>query len=156
MRKGRFFKGAIAAGALLWPLSGAAAADLTKQTPIEVRVALGNKAGAHVFQPSALTFETGKLYKLVLTNPSGTKHYFTSPGLARSVYTRKVQVVDGQGTKVEIKGTIREIEVYPGGVAEWWFVPVAAGRFNDLHCHIRGADGRTHAEHGMRGSVTIR
>jgi len=59
-----------------------AAGDLTKQTPVEVRVELGTAGGAHTFTPSNLTFETGKLYKLVLTNPSRIKHYFTSPGLA--------------------------------------------------------------------------
>lgn len=95
------------------------ALDLTKQKPIEVRVELGTAGGKHALVPSALTFQTGKLYKLVLSNPSKIKHYFTSPGLAMSVYTRKVQVVDEKGTSAEIKGSIREIEVYPGGVAEW-------------------------------------
>lgn len=147
---------ALAAGIAMWPGHGLAAGDMTRQDPIEVRVALGNASGQHVFEPNDLTLETGKLYKLVLTNPSKTKHYFTSPGLARSVFTRKVQVVDGQGTKAEIKGTISEIEVYPGGVAEWWFVPVAAGSFSDLHCHIKDNDGNTHAEMGMTGTITIR
>lgn len=132
-----------------------AAGDLTKQDPIAVSVQLGTADGAHKFVPSVLTFETGKLYKLVITNPSKPKHYFTSASLAASVFTRKVQVVDAKGTIAEIKGFIREIEVYPGGVSEWWFVPVAAGRFQDLHCHIKGADGQTHAEQGMTGTITI-
>ncbi len=72
------------------------------------------------------------------------------------MHTRKVQVVDTGGTKAEIKGVISEIEVYPGGTAEWWFVPVAAGNFSDLHCHIKDGDGRTHAQKGMTGTVTIR
>jgi uncharacterized cupredoxin-like copper-binding protein len=55
----------------------------------------------------------------------------------------------------EIKGALREIEVYPGQVAEWWFVPVQTGRFNDLRCEIRGADGVSHADHGMRGEIVI-
>jgi hypothetical protein len=46
-----------------------AAGDLSRQTPIEVTVELG-KPGQHVFVPNRLKFETGKLYKLVLTNPS--------------------------------------------------------------------------------------
>lgn len=133
-----------------------AAGDLTNQDPVAVQVALGDASGAHFFEPNEVTFETGKLYKLVLTNPSKTKHYFTSPGLAKSVFTRKVQVVDDQGTKAEIKGTISEIEVYPNGRAEWWFVPVATGTFADLHCHIKDDDGKTHAEQGMTGTVTIK
>ncbi len=133
-----------------------AAGDLSKQEPIEVRVALGTADGEHRFVSNELSFETGKLYKLVLTNPSKTKHYFTSAGLASRVYTRKVQVVNRSGTLAEIKGTIREIEVYPGGVTEWWFVPVATGVIDDLHCHIKDDSGVTHAEHGMTGTITIK
>ena len=58
-------------------------------------------------------------------------------------------------TLAEFKGAIREIEVYPGHSAEWWFVPVAAGRVTDLQCGIKGTDGRTHAEHGMTGEIVI-
>lgn len=132
-----------------------AAGDMTKQQPIEVRVSLGTAEGMHKFEPSELRFETGKLYKLVLANPSKVKHYFTSPGLAARVYTRKVQVVDAKGTIAEIKGSIREIEVYPGGTAEWWFVPVATGTLDDLHCHIKDKDGQRHAAKGMVGTITI-
>ena len=132
------------------------AGNLAKQEPIEVRVELGTKDGGFKFVPNNLTFETGKLYKLVLTNPSKKKHYFTSLGLASMVYTRKVQVVDDDRTMAEIKGFIREIEVYPGGTAEWWFVPVATGKLDDLHCRIKDKDGRTHAEKGMTGTITIR
>lgn len=132
------------------------AGNLAKQEPIEVRVELGTKDGDFKFVPNNLTFETGKLYKLVLTNPSKKKHYFTSFGLASMVYTRKVQVVDDGRTKAEIKGVIREIEVYPGGTAEWWFVPVATGKLDDLQCRIKDKDGHTHAEKGMIGTITIR
>lgn len=132
-----------------------AAGDMTMQEPVVVRVDLGTVEGAHKFEPSNLTFETGKLYKLVLTNPSKSKHYFTSPGFAARVFTRKVQVVTSAGALAEIKGNISEIEVYPGATAEWWFVPMATGNFNDLHCHIKDADGETHAKKGMTGSITI-
>jgi hypothetical protein len=68
------------------------------------------------------------------------------------IFTRKVQVVRQREGKTavlaEFKGAIREIEVYPGQTAEWWFVPVAAGRVTNLHCGIKAADGRMHAEHG--------
>ena len=108
---------------------------------------------------SKLRFETGKLYKLVLRNPSNDPHYFTSHAFTQLIYTRKVQVVqdrDGKRTTLaEFKGAIREIEVYPGHIAEWWFVPVAAGRATDLRCGIVGADGKSHAEHGMVGEIVI-
>ncbi len=109
------------------------------QKPIEVRVDLG-QPGQHVFVPNQLRFETGKLYKLVLRNPSEDPHYFTSHAFTQLIYTRKVQVTqqrEGKTTTLaEFKGAIREIEVYPGHTAEWWFVPVAAGRVTDLRCGI--------------------
>ena len=123
----------------------AVAADLSKQTPIEVRVALGSAAGALEFSPKDLEFETGKLYKLVLVNPSKVKHYFSALRFAAAVWSRKVETEDA-----EIKGAIREIEVLPGGEAEWFFVPVQAGSF-DLECTIEG-----HAEAGMKGAITVR
>jgi len=135
-----------------------AAGDLSRQEPIEVAVDLG-KPGQHVFVPNRLRFETGKLYKLVLNNPSGDAHYFTSHGFTQLIYTRKVQVVqmrDGKRvTLAEFKGAIREIEVYPGQTAEWWFVPVATGRVSDLRCGIVDTAGKSHADHGMVGEIVI-
>jgi uncharacterized cupredoxin-like copper-binding protein len=134
------------------------AGDLSRQEPIVVTVALGTP-GRHVFEPSRLRFETGKLYKLILSNPSNDPHYFTSHAFTQLIYTRKVQVVqsrDGKTTILaEFKGAIREIEVYPGQIAEWWFVPVATGRVTDLRCGIVGADGKSHADHGMVGEIVI-
>jgi uncharacterized cupredoxin-like copper-binding protein len=154
----------VVSGLLALCLAGAsgfpayAAGDLAKQNPIEVTVELG-KPGQHVFVPDKLKFETGKLYKLVLRNASHEPHYFTSHGFSQLIYTRKVQVVaarDGKPTTLaEFKGAIREIEVYPGQTAEWWFVPVAAGRVTDLRCGIAGADGKTHADHGMVGEIVV-
>jgi uncharacterized cupredoxin-like copper-binding protein len=135
-----------------------AAGDLSRQEPIEIAVELG-RPGAHAFVPNKLRFETGKLYKLVLRNPSSDPHYFSSHAFTQLIYTRKVQVVqnrDGKTTTLaEFKGAIREIEVYPGQIAEWWFVPVAAGRATDLRCGIVGTDGKSHADHGMVGEIVI-
>jgi uncharacterized cupredoxin-like copper-binding protein len=135
-----------------------AAGDLSRQEPIEITIELG-KPGQHAFVPNKLRFETGKLYKLILRNPSSDPHYFTSHAFTQLIYTRKVQVVqnrDGKMTTLaEFKGAIREIEVYPGQTAEWWFVPVAAGRATDLRCGIVGADGKSHADHGMVGEIVI-
>ncbi len=147
------------AAVILFPTASIAGGDLSKQDPIEVRLDLGKDGtDKHLFYPDKLTFETGKLYKLVLHNPSNSKHYFTSLGMAAKVWTRKVQVMDdlGAGAKQigEIKGAIREIEVYPGGTTEWWFVPVATGTAG-LSCSIKDKDGKTHAESGMKGPVTI-
>ena len=150
----------LTAAALLLAATTAAyaAGDLSRQEPIEITVELG-KPGEHAFMPNKLRFETGKLYKLILRNPSKGPHYFTSHGFTQLIYTRKVQVVqsrDGKMTTLaEFKGAIREVEVYPGQIAEWWFVPVAAGRVTDLRCGIVGADGKSHADHGMVGEIVI-
>jgi uncharacterized cupredoxin-like copper-binding protein len=142
------------------PISGIvhAGGNLAGQPPIEVVVELGSP-GKHVFVPDKLRFETGKLYKLVLKNPSTDPHYFTSHAFTQLVFTRKVQVVQVREGKfvtlAEFKGAIREIEVYPGQTAEWWFVPVATGRITDLRCGITGKDGKTHADHGMVGEIVI-
>ena len=121
------------------------AGDLSRQNPIEVTVDLG-KPGQHVFEPRKLRFETGKLYKLILRNPSNDPHYFTSHGFSQLIFTRKVQVTQEREGKTvtlaEFKGAIREIEVYPGHAAEWWFVPVATGRVTDLQCGIAAATAR--------------
>jgi uncharacterized cupredoxin-like copper-binding protein len=147
-----------AAALLLVSTVAHAAGDLSRQEPIEVAVDLG-QPGQHAFAPNQLRFETGKLYKLVLRNPSKDPHYFTSHGFTLLIYTRKIQVVqdrDGKRTTLaEFKGAIREVEVYPGQIAEWWFVPVATGRVTDLRCGIVGSDGKSHAEHGMTGEIVI-
>ena len=132
------------------------AGDLTRQEPIEVTVALGTEDNQMRFVPNQLTFETGKLYKLILVNPSKVKHYFSSQKMASKVFTRKVQVMHDGRRLAEIKGAIDEIEVFPGGKTEWWFVPVSTGVFKDLHCHVKDKDGVQHSEMGMVGTITIK
>lgn len=116
-----------------------ASGDLSKQAPQEIRLELGDAEGKLELHPASLRFETGKLYKLVISNPATAPRYLSSDGFARAVYTRKVQINDKTGKALaEIKGSVREIEVYPGASAEWWFVPVAAGRFSDMKCPVMG------------------
>lgn len=139
-------------GVLLLSPVARPAGDLTQQAPIEVTVRLGDEKNAVRFIPDKIQLETGKLYRLILVNPSPQKHYFSSAGLADAVFTRKVQVNGADGKPIaEVKGTAREIEVYPGGTAEWWFVPIKAGSFEDLKCTIPG-----HAEQGMKGTVVVK
>jgi uncharacterized cupredoxin-like copper-binding protein len=137
----------IALGAVCVWLIGvnwANSADLSQQDPIEIVVELGTQDGGLVFTPNALTFQAGKLYKLVLVNQSKSQHYFSALRFAAAVWTRKVEV---EGA--EIKGAIREIEVLPGGQAAWFIVPVQAGTF-ELQCTVPG-----HAEAGMIGEIMI-
>ena len=132
-------------------LPAVAEGDLTRQKPIEISVKLGNKDNPMAFTPSNLKFETGKLYKLVLRNESDLKHYFVSEKFSNVVFSRKVQVMGADGRRIsEVKGIIKEIEVDPGGLVEWWFVPIQKVEANDLKCTIEG-----HAEVGMTGTIVV-
>src|ERR1043166_849278 len=100
----------VAAGVLAATLPGAdAAGDLSRQTPIEVTVELG-KPGQHVFLPNRLRFETGRLYKLLLKNPTSGAPSFPPPPFPQLIFPRKVQVVQQRGGKpvtlAEFKGAI--------------------------------------------------
>ena len=152
MRKGIYKLTGFAFLLLALPVSVHAAGDLTSQQAITMTISLGSKDNALRFYPAKLNFETGKLYKLIIKNPSRQKHYFSAEGLARAVFTRKVQVMSESNTTLaEVKGVISEIEVYPGGTAEWWFVPIKTMNASKLHCSIKG-----HTEAGMTGQITIR
>lgn len=60
------------------------------------------------------------------------------------IWTQKVQA-----GKVEVKGAIHELELKPGAIAEWVFIPQKTGIF-ELHCSITG-----HAEAGMVGTISV-
>ncbi|MBN3923848.1 plastocyanin/azurin family copper-binding protein [Nostoc sp. NMS4] len=119
--------------------------DLLKQPAIEITISLGNSANELKFEPNHLEFEVGKRYQLQLNNPSQLKHYFTAKDFTDGIWTQKVQV-----EKVEIKGAIHELELKPGGEAEWVFVPLKSGTYG-LRCTIPG-----HTEAGMTGEIAIK
>lgn len=118
--------------------------DLSRQAAIEVRVSLSNETNQLKFIPDSLEFQSGKRYKLILSNPSSQKHYFTAKDFADGLWTQKVEAGN-----VEIKGAIHELELKPGATAEWVFVPVKSGSYS-LRCPISG-----HTEAGMTGTLTI-
>ena len=137
---------------LAWAINAKAAGDLSRQTPLDVHVQLGDEKGARVFLPERIELETGRLYRLILTNASPEKHYFSSDGLSQAVFTRKVQANGTDGKAVaEVKGFVREIEVLPKASTEWWFVPIKTGQFGDLRCTEQG-----HSESGMVGQIVIK
>ncbi len=118
--------------------------DFTKQPAIAIKVSLSNEGNELKFTPDHFNFESGKRYKLILSNPSESKHYFTSKDFADAIWTQNV--VAGN---VEIKGNIHELELRPNTTAEWTFVPIKSGTY-ELHCAIAG-----HTEAGMHGTITI-
>ena len=133
-------------------------ADLTKQKPITKKIYFkGESSTKYYFEPSTLEFKIGKLYKLELINQSDAKHYFTSTKFSDSIFTRKVQLVLGEKKVAEIKGTIREVEVFPSYKLEWWFVPVKTGEFNDLECNVKNKINHlSHKDMGMVGKIVIK
>jgi uncharacterized cupredoxin-like copper-binding protein len=147
----RYLLGLFLFGWLLWTAPVFAApltpsvGDMTKQTAIELKVSLGNAANELKFIPNSLEFSPGKRYKLVLSNPSNQKHYFTAKDFADSIWSQKVDA-----GKVEVKGAIHELELKPGAEADWVFVPIKPGAYT-LRCVIPG-----HAEAGMTGTLSVR
>ncbi|MFH7024415.1 MAG: cupredoxin domain-containing protein [Heteroscytonema crispum UTEX LB 1556] len=117
---------------------------LLKEQATEITVSLGNSANELKFEPNHLELVAGKRYNLQLTNPSQQKHYFTAKDFADGIWTQKVEA-----GKVEIKGAIHEVELKPGGEAEWVFVPLKPGSYS-LRCPIPG-----HTEAGMTGEIVI-
>jgi uncharacterized cupredoxin-like copper-binding protein len=110
----------------------------------QVKVSLGNSANELKFFPNNLEFVVGQRYKLLLDNPSSQKHYFTAKDFADASWTQKVEA-----GKVEVKGAIHELELKPGGEAQWVFVPMKPGKYS-LRCPIPG-----HTEAGMTGVITV-
>ena len=138
-------------------LAGAQAADPIRNEPIGFSVQLGTASGDLVISPRDLTFERGKYYKLVLKNSSDVEHRLSVASFASSVRTYGTLAID-RGTVIgrpNFKGRVpsgylpRVIEVAPGGVAEWNFVPL-------YHASARvGCTIDDHAEVGMMAKFGV-
>ena len=110
-----------------------------------IKISLGNSDGELKFFPEHLEFTAGQSYKLLLHNPSSVKHYFTAKDFADASWTKKVQA-----GKVEVKGAIHELELKPGGEAEWVLTPMKSGTY-ELYCSIAG-----HKQSGMVGEIIVK
>ena len=139
-------------------LNLAVSQDLTRQEPIERIVFFKGVTGEYqYYEPSDLTFYTGKLYRLILNNESDSKHYFSSSSFSKSIFTRKIQINSNGKKLAEVKGIINEVEVWPNQQIEWWFVPIKTGHFKDLFCKVEDEkSGLKHNKMGMHGTITIK
>ncbi len=118
---------------------------------IEVNVSVGTEDGRMKFIPDTLTFERGKYYKLVISNPGLDEHYFTSYAFATHVFSRKVEVLDKAGNiMAEIHGAIHDMELKPGARVEWFFFPMTRAKGLKFFCRKAG-----HEAAGMLGSINI-
>ena len=128
-----------------------ATGDLSRNNLNTIVVEMGSVGESMYFKPNHLELETGKAYKLVLKNVDDVEHEFEAQEFVEKVFTRKVEVKGPNGKMLaEIKGSIREVEVGPGGEVEWYIVPVQTGKNLELVCAIPG-----HKEAGMHGTITI-
>jgi uncharacterized cupredoxin-like copper-binding protein len=122
----------------------ALAVTLPVFTPIEMKISLGNTANELKFFPDRMQLIAGKKYKLLLSNPSPQKHYFTAREFASNSWTQKVDAGN-----VEIKGAIQELELRPSTTAAWVLVPMKSGSYQ-LRCTIPG-----HTAAGMTGTISV-
>ena len=148
-----------AAYAALAGLAGAQAAEFGKQKPIEVIVQLSTKSGELAITPSDLRLQTGKLYKLVINNPSNSTHYLAVPRFGSAVWTAKIDVQGGEVNRTgfqlvarsgaTLSRNVKEIELRPGGMAQWTFTPVQTGRYK-MGCGVPA-----HAQAGMVSHILV-
>ena len=144
-----------AACGLLVGMSAGQAADTIKWNPIDIEIQLGTKAGAKTILPRRIRLEEGKLYRLTITNPSPTTHYFWAPFFA-AFGTETIYIDVGTG---DFKRTAAgpwteqyrtpEIEVPPSGTAVWEFVPVVDGVFE------AGCSRPAHSDAGMNLRIDV-
>lgn len=140
----------LVAGMGIWPFIAQAAPP--GPIPVDLRVELGSPDNQLRFFPDTLELTAGTRYRLTLHNPSATPHYFTATELFRNVFTEKVIVLGQTGQRLgEVKGMILDLEVYPGGTIEWWFIPARTLDMGKLSCSLAG-----HAEKGMVGTISIK
>ncbi len=140
-----------------WPLEQSYMVP-SQQQPIEVVIQLGTAGGDLVITPRNLVFEKGKLYTVVLKNPSQFEHRLSVVSVASAVKTLAKPAVDRGEVKdalnLKTRGPsfgyqVHEIEVAPGGTAEWSFIPVRETGV-DIGCKIDG-----HAKAGMVATINI-
>lgn len=133
-----------------WPAF--AGGDLSRTDVIDVVIEMGSNDDGMYLKPDTFGFETGRAYKLILTNVDEIKHELALNEMGERVFTRKVEASDADGNLVtEVKGAIREVEVGPKKTVEWFIVPVQpTGGPVEITCEIPG-----HLEAGMRASATI-
>lgn len=99
----------------------------------------------HSYEPEEIKMNANKPYKIVLRNKGEKAHYWTASEFFKNVATRKAQTKEA-----EFKAPyFNAIEVNPGGVAEFFVVPVTVGTYT-VFCTIDD-----HREKGMEGKIVV-
>jgi plastocyanin len=109
-------------------------AELSGQEPIQMVLQFGTETKNFVLTPKTLRFEKGKLYKLVIVNPSKTAHFVYAPEF---------------GAAIDSISLTQRVALNQGDHQVWYFVTDQAGTY-DIRCGIVG-----HAEAGMVGKIIV-
>jgi uncharacterized cupredoxin-like copper-binding protein len=128
-----------------------AAGDLSRANVQEVTMEMGTNDDGMYFSPNEFVFETGKAYKMVMTNVDDVKHEVTFGEGTEKMFTRKIEITTPDDALIaEIKGHINEVEIGPHQTVEWFFVPIQPKDF-EIKCEIEG-----HYELGMHANASFK
>lgn len=98
--------------------------------------------------PGEIQLVAGELYRLVVMNPSSSRHILIAPELKAVTLTAGLRRFPG-GVEL-LSATLAEgIELGPGEMIEWYLLPFKEGRYK-LHC-----EEQAHAAAGMEVTVAV-
>ena len=140
------------AGLLLAPAQ--AALKDQRWAPVELELSLGMSEphSDYLFHPNKFEMKLGTLYKMTIRNPSRITHYFSAGDLTYGAFTRKLEVVLADGTRiVKHRRTIASLMLPPGSMAEWTFLASRRGKDLKIYCYLP-----EHRRKGMMASVVVR
>jgi uncharacterized cupredoxin-like copper-binding protein len=109
-------------------------AALTGQEPIRVVLQFGTETKNFAMTPKALRLEKGKLYKLVIVNPSKTAHFVLAPEF---------------GAAIDSISLTQGVALRQGDHQVWYFAADQAGTY-DIRC-----GHEAHAKAGMVGKIIV-
>jgi uncharacterized cupredoxin-like copper-binding protein len=116
------------------PPAAAVFAGLDKQEPIQVVLQFGTETKNFALTPETLRLEKGKLYKLVIVNPSKTAHVVSAHEF---------------GVAIDSISLMRGVALKQGEQQAWYFVADQAGTY-DIMCAYKA-----HADAGMMGKIIV-
>ncbi len=109
-------------------------AELTGQDPIRVVLQFGTETKNFAMTPKALRLEKGKLYKLVIVNPSKTAHFILAPEF---------------GAAIDSISLTQGVALKQGDQQVWYFAADQAGTYG-IMCGYNA-----HAKAGMVGKINV-
>ncbi len=109
-------------------------AEPTGQEPIQVVLQFGTETKNFAMTPKVLRLEKGKLYGLVIVNPSKTAHFVLAPEF---------------GAAIDSISLTQGVALKQGEQQVWYFVADQAGIYDIMCGH------KAHADAGMMGKVIV-